>query len=79
MSTLTAAFNLFKKPATDSLSDVEVRTMLDYLGFPKEEEDVDKIMKAVDVDGAPGPVSGPLKAEMPKAKQRSNRDRNSFL
>ena len=61
MSTLTAAFNLFKKPSSDSLSDVEVRTMLDYLGFPKEEEDVDKIMKAVDVDGAPGHLLNHLK------------------
>lgn len=65
ITTLTAAFNLFKKPKEDSLSETEaaaaipkvndrwgisvvssclpwlihsakVRTMLDYLGFPKD-------------------------------------------
>lgn len=51
ITTLTAAFNLFKKPKADSLSEAEVRTMLDYLGFPKENEDVEKILKAVDTDG----------------------------
>ncbi|CAK8987373.1 Calcium-dependent protein kinase 3 (Calcium-dependent protein kinase isoform CDPK6) (AtCDPK6), partial [Durusdinium trenchii] len=51
ITTLTAAFNLFKKPKEDSLSETEVRTMLDYLGFPKEDEDVEKIMSAVDTDG----------------------------
>ncbi|CAE7508788.1 KEA2 [Symbiodinium pilosum] len=50
-TTLAAAFNLFKKPGQDSLSEAEVRTMLQYLGFPKEDEDVEKLLAAVDTDG----------------------------
>ncbi|CAJ1442255.1 unnamed protein product [Effrenium voratum] len=50
-STLTAAFNLFKKPGADCLSETEVRMMLEYLGFPKEDADVEKILTAVDTDG----------------------------
>lgn len=50
-STLTAAFNLFKPLGKDCLSEVEVRTMLNYLGFPKDDDDVEKLLKAVDTDG----------------------------
>merc|ERR1719181_1148336 len=45
-TTLTAAFNLFKPPVQEDLSEKEVRIMLEYLGFPKEEEDVEKLLDA---------------------------------
>jgi len=50
-TTLAAAFNLFKKPGKETLSEAEIRTMLEYLGFPKEDDDVEKLLKAVDTDG----------------------------
>eukprot|EP00440_Ansanella_granifera_P040304 gb/GFBE01043716.1/.p1 GENE.gb/GFBE01043716.1/~~gb/GFBE01043716.1/.p1 ORF type:complete len:655 (+),score=153.06 gb/GFBE01043716.1/:1-1965(+) len=50
-SNLTCAFNLFKQPNKDLLSEVEVRRMLEYLGFPNTDEDVTKLLNAVDIDG----------------------------
>merc|ERR1719221_1296504 len=49
--TLAAAFKLFKPPGKDHLGDKEVKTMLDYLGFPASNADVSKVMAAVDKDG----------------------------
>jgi len=49
--TLAAAFNLFKPPGQDDLSENEVKIMLDYLGFPSKKTDVDEVLKAIDTDG----------------------------
>lgn len=49
--TLTAAFNLFVPPGKQCLTAVEVKTMLEYLGFPASDTDVEKLLKAVDHDG----------------------------
>jgi hypothetical protein len=49
--TLASAFNSFKPPGKDVLQEGEVLYMLKYLGFPHTKEDVQNVMKAVDVDG----------------------------
>jgi Ca2+-binding EF-hand superfamily protein len=50
-ATLAAAFNLFKPPGKDVLSEKEVKYMLNYLGFPSGQSDVDKLLSAIDTDG----------------------------
>eukprot|EP00929_Paragymnodinium_shiwhaense_P073923 TRINITY_DN37788_c0_g1_i1.p1 TRINITY_DN37788_c0_g1~~TRINITY_DN37788_c0_g1_i1.p1 ORF type:complete len:665 (-),score=166.47 TRINITY_DN37788_c0_g1_i1:485-2479(-) len=47
---LAAAFNLFKPPTADCLTAKEIRVMLDYLGFPAEDKDVEAVIAATDVD-----------------------------
>jgi len=49
--TLAAAFNLFKPKDASSLGEKEVKSMLQYLGFPDSKEDVDRLVDAVDTDG----------------------------
>jgi len=50
-SMLTAAFHLFKPAGQDHLTRKEVKLMLEYLGFPAQGKDVDKLLTAVDSDG----------------------------
>mmetsp|Transcript_133694 Transcript_133694/g.250158 ORF Transcript_133694/g.250158 Transcript_133694/m.250158 type:complete len:701 (+) Transcript_133694:94-2196(+) len=48
---LLNAFEKFKAPGTTCLRPGEVKTMLDYLGFPAGVCDVEELMKAIDKDG----------------------------
>jgi len=48
--TLAAAFGLFVPPGKDFLTAVEVKTMLEYLGFPSSDGDVSDVLSAVDHD-----------------------------
>mmetsp|Transcript_7287 Transcript_7287/g.20664 ORF Transcript_7287/g.20664 Transcript_7287/m.20664 type:complete len:645 (+) Transcript_7287:57-1991(+) len=50
-NTLTAAFNLFKPSDSDSLRPKEIKTMMEYLGFPAAPADVEQLLKVVDKDG----------------------------
>lgn len=50
--TLTAAFSLFVPRGKDCLTSNEVKTMLEYLGFPASDADVAKLLSAVDSDGS---------------------------
>eukprot|EP00927_Polykrikos_kofoidii_P062891 TRINITY_DN57695_c0_g1_i1.p1 TRINITY_DN57695_c0_g1~~TRINITY_DN57695_c0_g1_i1.p1 ORF type:complete len:663 (+),score=122.06 TRINITY_DN57695_c0_g1_i1:91-2079(+) len=49
-ATLAAAFDLFKPPGESSLSQKEVKIMLEYLGFPSSDRDVHRVMSAISSD-----------------------------
>lgn len=48
--TLAVAFNLFKQGRQDALAQKQVRFMLEYLGFPSDDKDANRLINAVDSD-----------------------------
>ncbi|CAL1163964.1 unnamed protein product [Cladocopium goreaui] len=47
---IAAAFNKFDTDRSGKLAGSEVQFMLDYLGFPDSQDDVDKLLKVLDSD-----------------------------
>lgn len=48
---LRVAFRLFATPGSENLTGKEVKVMLEYLGFPAHDEDVETLLTAADKDG----------------------------
>jgi len=50
LQTLVAAFNFFRRGSCEELSKDEVKRMNQYLGFPSEDADINRMMLAIDAD-----------------------------
>eukprot|EP00971_Amphidinium_carterae_P125699 2490047-Amphidinium_carterae.1 len=50
LQTLAAAFKRFCTPGTNSMTKDGVKFMSDYLGFPSEDKDIEKTLRAMDTD-----------------------------